>query len=136
MQLPLINLVLVFVSGFFLITGAIKFFKREERQTFFKLFSYLVIWGSILTFGLFPRSSRSLSQFLGFGENLNTLIFFGFVVVFSALFKLVSSVERLERNISEIVRREALEKLERVQERQALPPRDQQPPPGRASDPG
>jgi len=118
MRLPLVNLVLVLVSALFLVNGAIKFFRREERQTFFKLLSYLAIWGSLMAFGLFPGLSRNISQLLGFGENLNTLIFFGFVVVFSALFKLVNSVERLERNVSEIVRREALEKLERIQERQ------------------
>lgn len=117
MQLSLVNLALVAVAALFLINGLVRFFKGEERQTFFKLFAYLVIWGSILTFGLFPHVSRSISLFLGFGENLNTLIFLGFVVVFVALFKLVNAVERLERNISEIVRREALEKLERLQER-------------------
>jgi len=118
MQLSLINLALVAVASLFLINGIVRFFKGEERQTLFKLFAYLVIWGSILTFGLFPQASRSISQFLGFGENLNTLIFLGFVIVFFALFKLVNAVERLERNISEIVRREALEKLERIRERE------------------
>jgi hypothetical protein len=130
MQIPLINLVLALVSLLFLVNGTVKFFKREERQPLFKLLSNLVIWGSILTFGLFPHVSRSISHFLGFGDNLNTLIFFGFVVVFSALFKLVGSVERLERNVSEIVRREALEKLERLQEREGSPRGGNRTPPG------
>jgi hypothetical protein len=129
MQTPLLNLVLAFVSLLFLINGTVKFFKREERQTLFKLFSNLAIWGAVLTFSLFPHASRSISHFLGLGDNLNTLIFFGFVAVFSALFKLVGSVERLERNVSEIVRREALEKLERLQEREALLRRPTPPPP-------
>lgn len=129
MQLPLVNLALVAVAALFLVNGLVRFFKGEERQTFFKLFAYLVIWGSILTFGLFPHVSRSISLFLGFGENLNTLIFFGFVVVFVALFKLVNAVERLERNISEIVRREALEKLERLQEQADFGPRGPEAPP-------
>lgn len=124
MQLSIVNLALVAVSLLFLISGAVRFFKGEERQTLFKLFAYLVIWGSILTFGLFPQASRSISLFLGFGENLNTLIFLGFVIVFIALFKLVNAVERLERNISEIVRREALEKLERIREREDFPHRN------------
>jgi hypothetical protein len=130
MQIPLVNLALALVSVLFLVNGTVKFFKREERQTLFKLFSSLAIWGSILTFSLFPHVSRSISHYLGFGDNLNTLIFFGFVVVFSALFKLVGSVERLERNVSEIVRREALEKLERMQEREGLPRREDRSPPG------
>lgn len=121
MELSLVNLALVLVAAAYLVRGAIKFFGHEERQTVFKFFSYLVIWGSVLTLGLFPQAGRILSHRLGFGENLNTLIFLGFVVVFIALFKLVTAVEGLERNISEIVRREALEKLERRQERQDAP---------------
>jgi hypothetical protein len=119
MNIPIIRIALVTVSALFLVDGVHKFFKREERQTLFKLLSYLAIWGSILTLGLFPRASHQISQFLGFGENLNTLIFLGFAVVFFAIFKLLGAVERLERNISEVVRREALEKLENSQERQA-----------------
>jgi hypothetical protein len=122
MQHSVANLALVLVASLFMVKGVIRFFKREERQTFFKLASYLVVWGTILTFGLFPHVTRTISQRLGFGENLNTLIFFGFVIVFIALFKLVNAVERLERNISEIVRREALEKLESVQESRTPPP--------------
>ena len=112
MDIPFVRIALVSVSALFLVDGIHKFFKREERQTLFKLLSYLAIWGSILTLGLFPRASHAVSQFLGFGENLNTLIFLGFTVVFFAIFKLLNAVERLERNISEVVRREALEKLE------------------------
>jgi hypothetical protein len=111
-HIPIVRIALVSVSALFLVDGILKFFKREERQTLFKLLSYLAIWGSILTLGLFPDASHAISQYLGFGENLNTLIFLGFATVFFAIFKLLNAVERLERNISEIVRREALEKLE------------------------
>lgn len=117
MQIPFVRIALVTVSALFLVDGVLKFFKREERQTLFKLVSYLAIWGSILTLGLFPNASHAVSQLLGFGENLNTLIFLGFATVFFAVFKLLNAVERLERTISEVVRREALEKLENSQER-------------------
>jgi hypothetical protein len=122
MHLSVENVALVLVASLYMIKSVVRFFKREERQTFFKLASYLVIWGSILTFGLYPQVTRTISHRLGFGDNLNTLIFLGFVIVFIALFKLVNAVERLERNISEIVRREALEKLERIQESRTPPP--------------
>jgi hypothetical protein len=128
MQIPIIRIALVTVSALYLVDGIVKFFKREERQTLFKLLSYLAIWGSILTLGLFPDASHGISQLLGFGENLNTLIFLGFAVVFFAIFKLLNAVERLERNISEIVRREALEKLENAPD--APPPGPGCAPPG------
>lgn len=124
MQVPVIRIVLVSVAVLFLVDGLAKFFKREERQTLFKLLSYLTVWGSMLIMGLFPGASHRISQLLGFGENLNTLIFLGFAIVFFAIFKLLNAVERLERNISEIVRREALEKLESARELPAAARRD------------
>jgi hypothetical protein len=130
MRLPLVNLALVFVAALYLVRGTLRFFRREERQTFFKFFSYVAVWGAILTFGLFPQTSRSLSIRLGFGDNLNTLVFLGFVVVFVALFKLINAVEGLERNISEIVRREALQQLETTLEHRAALSRESQPGPG------
>jgi hypothetical protein len=39
-------------------------------------------------------ASHAISRWFGFGQNLNTLIFFGFVVLFIAFFKLLSMVER------------------------------------------
>jgi len=136
MRLPIVHLVLVGVAALFLIDGVVKFFKRERRQTLFKLFANLAVWGSILTLVLFPRMSHVVSQWLGFGENLNTLIFLGFVTVLIALFKLLNATERLERHISEIVRKEALEKLERIQERRLGGPRqDSRPDPRPTSDP-
>ncbi|MFA5136533.1 MAG: DUF2304 domain-containing protein [Patescibacteria group bacterium] len=108
MQFSIIQLILGFISLFFLINRIIRFLKKERTQTGFKLLSTLVVWGGILFTSLFPRTVHIISMNLGFGENLNTLIFFGFVIVFILLFKLLSSTEKLERNVTEMVRKEAL----------------------------
>jgi hypothetical protein len=94
-----------------LIDGATKYVRKEPNQTWFKLVASVLIWGAIALFALFPEWAHTLSKWGGLGENLNTLIFIGFIVVFAVLFKLLSIIERLERNISEIVRKEALERI-------------------------
>jgi hypothetical protein len=100
-------LALSFFSNTFL-----KFIRGEKSQTVFKLLTSLVIWGGVFVFSVFPNFTHSISANLGFGENLNTLIFFGFIIIFLILTKIISIIERIEKNISEIVRKEALSILD------------------------
>lgn len=111
LSLSIFQILLALISIFFLASGILKFTKRMKSQTVFKLSLTIVIWGSILSFSLFPKEAQKISSSLGLGDNLNTLIFIGFVVIFIIIFKLLSIIEKLERNISEIVRKEALGKL-------------------------
>ncbi len=101
------------IAVYFLYNGIHRFFRRERSQTFFKLLMTLVIWLAILLFALFPKLSHLVTKELGFGDNLNTLIFIGFIMLFIIVTKLLTIVERIERNVSEIVRKEALSKLEK-----------------------
>jgi hypothetical protein len=96
--------------GFFA-NGCFKLIRRERSQTFFKFLANSVVWLSVMAFSLFPNMAHSISEKLGFGESLNTFIFIGFMIVFVILFKIINIIERTERNISEIVRKEALSKL-------------------------
>jgi hypothetical protein len=112
MNLTIIFQILIaFVAGAFFINGLLKFFSGQRSQSFFKLTANSLVWLSIIIFSLFPSQVHLLSEKLGFGESLNTFIFIGFVIVFMILFKIINIVERTERNISEIVRKEALSKI-------------------------
>lgn len=102
---------LAIIAGVFIFSTFVKFMKRENRQTIFKLLATSFVWISIALFALFPAATHLISERLGFGESLNTLIFIGFVIVFVILFKIINMIERTERNISEIVRKEALDKI-------------------------
>ena len=109
--MTIFQIIIASVALAFWINTAIKFFKREKGQTFFKFLASTIIWFSIAVFSLLPSVTHQLSIKLGFGESLNTLIFVGFIIVFMILFKLINIIERIETNISEIVRKEALSRL-------------------------
>ena len=110
-NLSIYQIILALISLLFLTNGFLKFIKRENNQTVFKFISIIIIWGGILLFTIFPNATRIISVKLGMGENLNTLIFIAFVFIFIIIFKLLNIIERLEKNISEIVRKEALKDL-------------------------
>lgn len=120
------QLLLAAIALAFLAAGAARFVSGAYRQTLFRFLMGSALWSAVLVFSLFPRVSHDVSQWFGFGENLNTLIFIGFVLVFIALFKLVGAVERLEQSITQIVRKEALGEL---------PPRPPSDPPRPGSGP-
>ena len=102
---------LAFLACLFIFSSFSKYLKRQKSQTIFKLLTNTIVWITIAVFAIFPKTTHTLSEKLGFGESLNTLIFIGFVFVFIILFKIINVIERTERNISEIVRKEALSKI-------------------------
>lgn len=108
--ISIIRWVLIILASAMIVDRFIRFFRREVGQTFFKLFSTLFIWGIILIISIFPDFAYFISGKLGMGKNLNTLIFFGFVVVFMLLFKILSLIEKLEKEITKIVREIAIKK--------------------------
>jgi len=107
------QIVFAAVAIVFLGNGLWKYINKENNQTLFKLVYTILIWGGVLFLSLFPDVPRKISVRFGLGDTLNVLIFFGFVLVFMAIFKLLSSIERAERTISEIVRQQALDDLDK-----------------------
>ena len=108
-----LQIILTALSCAMILQGLKQYVKREQGQTFFKVALSVFVWGGILILTLFPSFAHIITRDLGFGENLNTLIFLGFIVVFLILTKIIRIIERIERNISEIVRKEALSKLDK-----------------------
>lgn len=111
LQLSLFKIAIFLLSAFFIFQSSKKFIKKQKGQTFLKFFIQIFVWFSVGFLVIYPRLALTISQKMGFGENLNTLIFLGFVLIFLILFKIIALIERLEQNISKIVRQEALEKI-------------------------
>lgn len=106
--ISIIRWVLIILSVFIILEIISKFLKRQSRQTLFKLFSSLSIWSTVLLISIYPDFAYFIARKLGMGENLNTLIFFGFVVSFMLIFKIISIIENIEQQITEIIRKTAI----------------------------
>ncbi|MEI7891296.1 MAG: DUF2304 domain-containing protein [bacterium] len=111
LSITIFQLFFALIAFVFWLNALLKFFRRERSQTFFKFFANSVVWLGIMLFSIFPSQVHLFSEKLGFGESLNTFIFIGFVIVFMIIFKIINMIERTERNISEIVRKEALSEI-------------------------
>lgn len=115
--ISIVRWILIFLSLGVMIDRLLRFLKKEVGQTFFKLFSTLIIWSGILTIALFPDFAYFISAKLGMGKNLNTLIFFGFVVVFMLVFKILSLLEKLEKQLTDIIRHLAIKEYEKKEKK-------------------
>lgn len=107
----LYQLILLSVSLLMIFQGLQSYSKGKSGQTFYKLALRLIVWGGMAIVALFPTITKSIASFVGLEGNVNAVILTGFILIFLMIFKLLSAIERLERNISEITRKEALKEI-------------------------
>lgn len=112
----ILKLILISICLYYIATRIIRYRKNERGQTLFKLTITIIIWGGILIVTLTPSLALSISTTLGLGENLNTLIFLGFVFSFALNFRLLRSIEALESNFTELVSKIAVSNVKKVGE--------------------
>lgn len=117
MKIHLYQIVVVAISSVMLFQGIKEFAKREAGQTVLKLMVRLVVWGGMAIIAIYPNFTWYLSKIIGIEDNINAVMLTGFLFVFLIIFKLLSAIEKLEQNISEITRKESLnEAHERIEE--------------------
>ena len=121
MKIHIYQIVIICISSVMLFQGAKEFFKRETGQTFLKFAVRVTVWGGMAVVAVFPNSTMIVAKLLGIEGNINAVILTGFLLVFLLIFKLLSAIEKIEQNISELTRKEALSHL-------ADPPAPKNPP--------
>jgi hypothetical protein len=112
MKIQIYQIIVVGISAIMLFQGAKEFFKRESGQTFLKFGVRIIVWGGMGSVAVYPNSTEVVARLLGIEGNINAVIITGFLLVFLIIFKLLSAIEKIEQNISEITRREALSHLD------------------------
>ena len=116
MKIQLYQIVVVGISSVMLFQGIKDFTRRETGQTVLKLLVRLVVWGGMALVAVYPDFTYKISKIIGIVDNINAVILTGFLFVFLIIFKLLSAIEKIEQNISEITRRESLDEAhERIE---------------------
>ena len=121
-KVHLYQVVVVLISSVMLFQGIKEFVKREAGQTFLKLLVRLMVWGGMAMVAVYPDFTYYLSRLIGIEDNITAVIVTGFLFVFLIIFKLLSAIEKLEQNVSELTRRESLkeahERIEKLKQAQ------------------
>ena len=83
--------------------------KRLLRSTFI----WVIFWVLLSIFSITPHEiSTDLANLLGFKDNINAVIFIGLGLLFLFNMFFTASIERLEKQLTEIVRKLAIENQE------------------------
>lgn len=91
--------------------GINNFIKGKRSQSFLKVSARIIIWGGMALIAIFPKFTNFLADLIGIEGNINAVILTGFIFIFLIIFKLLSAIERLEQQISEVTRKESLEEI-------------------------
>ena len=97
------------VMLFFSIRG---FIIREPGQTLFKFLVRLAVWGGLGVIAIYPNLTRVIAHIMGFEDNINAVILIGFLFTLLVVFKLLSAIDKIEQNVSELTRKIALKDLD------------------------
>lgn len=83
---------------------------RRRRRLFTSTFFWIVFWVAISALAIVPNQiSQGIANLLGFKSNVNAIIFVALGFLFSIVFYLSAAVERLERQMTDLIRKIALE---------------------------
>lgn len=112
MKIHLYQAIVVGISSVMLFSGIKEFVNRETGQTYLKLFVRIFVWGGMAAITVYPKITEYFANFFGIIDNINAVILTGFLMVFLIIFKLLSAIEKIEQNISELTRKDALKAVQ------------------------
>ena len=107
-NISLYQIAVVGIASVMLFQGVKDFARREVGQTFLKLIVRVVVWGGMALVAIYPDFTYFISRIVGIEDNINAVMLTGFLMIFLIIFKLLSAIEKLEQNISELTRKEAI----------------------------
>ncbi len=97
----IVRLIIIIIS----LGGILNSFLNDKTPI--RKLANVTIWLLVAYLSLFPKTSHQISYFWGFGDNLNTLIFLGFVIVFILIQRQSRIQEKLESKIIKIAQNQA-----------------------------
>jgi hypothetical protein len=90
---------------------------RRKQAFLFELCFWVLIWGGIAVVVFVPQETDRFAHFIGVGTGVNALTFIAITGLLYAAWRLTARVQQLERDLTRMVRAQALSAAERVAEK-------------------
>lgn len=104
---------ILLISGIVLIS--LYMYVRIRRSVLDAVLIFLFMGVGIL-FILLPEITTKMAKVVGVHRGINLIFYTGFLILFFLILKLYARSKRLEQNLTELVRKIGLEKVEKLNE--------------------
>ena len=100
-----------FILLIFIIFAVFKILNRWKKKEIDsrQLIIWLIFWSLAALAVIWPKTTDIVAQFVGVSRGADLLIYVSIFVIFFIIFKIMVKVEKIEQNITKIVREVALE---------------------------
>jgi hypothetical protein len=92
---------------------------RKGNNTLFETFLWSSLWIFIGLVAIFPnKTTLFLSKTIGIKDHINAIIFIGLAISFFLIFRMFNTIKKLDKQLTELVRKIAIENALREQKKQ------------------
>lgn len=102
------KLIILLTCTMFILDRVRKRVNNEPRQSTLKLLATIIVWGGLIVITIVPSLYTQMIKFLGAENDKNSLMIFGFFILLILIYKILSIIERIEKNITDLVRDDSL----------------------------
>ena len=85
-------------------------FKEGEIETL-AFILWLIVWILVAVVAYWPGVTQNVADFLGIDRGIDSVVYFSIVILFYLIYKAFVKIEHLEKDITKVVRDEAIDKF-------------------------
>ncbi len=105
------QIIILIVAGLLILRKFVMVLRR--RNSFREFILATLIWGGFAAFSLFPNAITLIGKALGFELGINALLVITTLVLFYIVLMLMVRIDRVDQNLTKLVRAEALKNLKK-----------------------
>jgi hypothetical protein len=105
----------VLMTVFVVFAWSRAFFRYQDKTfTWKELLFWTLLWGAALIFIYTPGKTNFIARLIGVGRGADAIFTVSILVLFYIVYRLYAQVDKIERDITELVRRLALERRKKA----------------------
>lgn len=82
---------------------------REGEVGSVAFISWLILWALVIVVAYWPGVTQNVADFLGIERGIDSVVYFSIVILFYLMYRSYVKIEHLERDITKVVRKEAID---------------------------